>query len=724
MTNFEAVQELLAKLSIAADTTSHASVASGDAWQAELTKQAVNARVTKTLVLKPKTAKSATVAPVVVFALDDATVPLGPLAKKLGVKEMRMAAPDLLQEVFSVLKEDVSPFMLANVDRAAYATVHVVVDADLLASEAPVAFHPAQADKTVALTGAALRAFLTGSGIEFVEVNFKELAASAPAPAAAGSSTAAKSKPAKQVKQAKAEAEEATGTAKIGVEAKKESDFPKWYQQVLTRSDMLEYYDVSGCYIIRPWAYNIWKEITAFFDGAITEMGVEDAYFPMFVSQRVLEREKDHIEGFAPEVAWVTKAGSSDLEEPVAIRPTSETVMYPYYAKWIRSHRDLPLRLNQWCSVVRWEFKHPQPFLRTREFLWQEGHTAHLTKEGAGEEVYEILDLYRQVYEDLLAVPVIKGIKSEKEKFAGGLYTTTCEAFIPTTGRGIQGATSHCLGQNFAKMFNIVVEDPNTPADAGEPEKLFVWQNSWGITTRTIGVMVMVHGDDKGLVLPPRVASVQVIVVPCGITARSTEEDRKRINAGVEEVVRTLKRAGVRARSDVRDNYTPGYKFNHWELRGVPIRLEVGPKDLEKRSTMSVRRDNGSKAAIAMDDLQTAVPALLRTIQDDMFARAKATFNQHVCRVEKWDDFVPTLNGKNLVLIPWCEREECEDSIKERSARADEGEEQDERAPSMGAKSLCIPLELPQDGTIVPGETKCVACDHHAKRYALFGRSY
>ncbi|KAG8844375.1 ribose-phosphate pyrophosphokinase 1 [Serendipita sp. 411] len=242
---------------------------------------------------------------------------------------------------------------------------------------------------------------------------------------------------------------------------------------------MLDYYDVSGCYILKPWSYSIWQTIQTWFDAHIKELGVENSYFPMFVSSKVLEKEKDHIEGFAPEVAWVTRAGSSELEEPIAIRPTSETVMYPYYAKWIQSHRDFPLKLNQWNSVVRWEFKTPQPFLRTREFLWQEGHTAFLTKPEADVEVRQILDLYRRVYEELLAVPVIPGIKSEKEKFAGGLYTTTVEGFVPTTGRGIQGATSHCLGQNFSKMFDISVEDPNPARKAGacQRARLVLW--SW-----------------------------------------------------------------------------------------------------------------------------------------------------------------------------------------------------------------------------------------------------
>ena len=293
----------------------------------------------------------------------------------------------------------------------------------------------------------------------------------------------------------------------------------------------------------------------------------------MFVSKRVLEKEKDHIAGFAPEVAWVTKAGQNDLEEHIAIRPTSETVMYPYYQKWIRSHRDLPLKLNQWNSgdlshfclliiVVRWEFKHPQPFIRTREFLWQEGHTAHINEKEAMEEVHTILDLYRRVYEELLAVPVIKGQKSENEKFAGGLRTTTVEGFIPTTGRGIQGGTSHCLGQNFSKMFNIWVEDPDET-----DKKLFVWQNSWGLSTRTIGVMVMVHGDDKGLVMPPMVSQIQVVIIPCGITVKTSEEERKTIYAKIEEIERSLKHLDVRVKADIRDTYSPGWKFNQYELK-------------------------------------------------------------------------------------------------------------------------------------------------------------
>lgn len=291
---------------------------------------------------------------------------------------------------------------------------------------------------------------------------------------------------------------------RLGMEAKKEENLPDWYSQVITKGELIEYYDVSGCYILRPWSYFVWEQIKNFFDGEIRKLGVQNCYFPIFISRGALEREKDHINDFSPEVAWVTKSGQSDLAEHIAIRPTSETGMYPAFAKWIQSHRDLPYKLNQWNNVVRWEFKHPQPFLRTREFLWQEGHTAFSNYKDASDEVYQILDLYAKVYTDLLAVPVIKGRKTEKEKFAGADWTTTIEAYISASGRGIQAATSHHLGQNFSKMFGIEFEAPETG------QKQYVYQNSWGLTTRTIGILTMIHGDNDGLILPPRVAFYQV----------------------------------------------------------------------------------------------------------------------------------------------------------------------------------------------------------------------
>ena len=348
----------------------------------------------------------------------------------------------------------------------------------------------------------------------------------------------------------------------LGLSVSRDEDFGQWYSELVVRSELIEYYDVSGCYILRPWAFSIWEHIQSYMDKTIKKMGIQNCYFPLFVSETKLNAEKDHVEGFAPEVAWVTRSGESDLEVPIAIRPTSETVMYPIFSSWIRSHRDLPLRLNQWCNVVRWEFKHPTPFIRTREFLWQEGHTAFASKEEADVEVLEILDLYSRVYEYLLAVPVVKGVKSEKEKFAGGLYTTTVEAFIPATGRGVQGGTSHCLGQSFAKMFNIEFETMNKT-------NAMVWQNSWGMTTRTIGVMIMVHADDRGLVLPPRVAPLQVVVIPIPFRA----EYKDQLVKSAKQIKGILDDAGIRVKDDCRDNYTPGWKYNYWELKGEYINI-------------------------------------------------------------------------------------------------------------------------------------------------------
>ena len=518
------------------------------------------------------------------------------------------------------------------------------------------------------------------------------------------------------------------GAALIGIDVAKEDDFSGWYQQVLTKGDMLDYYDVSGCYILKPPSYFIWEEIQQWFNKKIKSIGVKNCSFPMFISQEMLEREKDHIEGFAAEVAWVTHAGNTPLEKKIAIRPTSETVIYPYYAKWIRSHRDLPLKLNQWNSVVRWEFKHPQPFLRTREFLWQEGHTCHLTQEGAGEEVLQILEWYAGVYEELLAVPVIRGQKTEKEKFAGALYTTTVEGYIPETGRGIQGGTSHCLGQNFSKMFGITVEDPSTKEGEKKPP-VHVWQNSWGLSTRVIGVMVMIHGDNRGLVLPPCVVETQVIIVPVGITAKSTEQERSSLYDQVDALATILRAANVRVETDKRDGYSPGYKFNDWEQKGVPLRLEFGPGESEGHFVTTSRRDipgKDGKGKIAITELGKEVTGLLETIQADLYRAADQKFKSHVKQITNWDDFVPALNAKNVCLIPFCLQEKCEDEIKELSARKEVGDEtpEDAKAPSMGAKSLCIPFEQPKG--IVKGETKCTNpnCVKMAEKWCLFGREF
>lgn len=488
----------------------------------------------------------------------------------------------------------------------------------------------------------------------------------------------------------------------LGLSTTKAEDFSKWYQELVVASELISYYDVSGCYILRPWAFAMWEVVQRWFDDHIKALGVQNAYFPLFITEDVLNTEKDHVEGFAPEVAWVTRSGNTQMEKPIAIRPTSETAMYPYFAQWIRSHRDLPLRLNQWTNVVRWEFKYPTPFIRSREFLWQEGHTAFATKEEADEEVLAILDLYRRVYEDLLAVPVTKGRKSKKEQFAGALYTTTVEAFIPETGRGIQGATSHCLGQNFSQMFGIEFETE-------ERTKAHAWQNSWGLTTRTLGVMVMTHSDDKGLVLPPRVAPKQVVIIPIP-KSNSAPEVQQAMFDQAAKLRKALEGKGVRVETDMRTNYTPGWKYNHWEMRGVPMRVELGPRDMENEVVVVARRDTGVKETVAWDELAARVPLLLDEVQSDLLESARTRYDGCVETATTWDDFMAALDRKHMVMAPWADEEEVEEDVKKRSATAD----------AMGAKTLCLPFVQPP----LPAGARCFASGKPAKNWALWGRSY
>jgi len=422
------------------------------------------------------------------------------------------------------------------------------------------------------------------------------------------------------------------------------------------------------------------------------------------------------VEGFSPEVAWVTKSGDSDLAAPIAVRPTSETIMYPAFSDWIKSHRDLPLKLNQWSNVVRWEFKDPTPFLRTREFLWQEGHTAHATLADADVMVMQALELYRRVYEELLAVPVIKGYKTEKEKFAGGYQTTTVEAYVPTSGRAIQGATSHNLGQNFAKMFDIRFQDH-------EGKTQVPWQTSWGLTTRTIGVMVMVHGDDTGLVLPPMLSPLQVVIVPILSKNLSMEQ----ANPTCEAVLKNFLAVGIRAKYDDREMYNPGWKYNHWEQKGVPLRVEVGPRDIEQQSVRVVVRFNGEKIDLPIAGLAGTLQTKLVDIQAAMFAKAKEMRDAHLVKVTEWKDFVPNLELNNLVLTPWCggefkeEEEEVKEKSKEESLKLSgiEGEEATE-ALSVSAKTLCIPFDQPE----LPEGTICFHTGKPAKCWTLWGQSY
>lgn len=373
----------------------------------------------------------------------------------------------------------------------------------------------------------------------------------------------------------------------LAITVKKEENMSEWYTQVITKADLMDYTRVSGCIVFKPNSYQIWEKIQQFFDAKIKKSGVKNAYFPLLIPESLLTKEEEHVEGFTPEVAWVTHSGETQLNERLAVRPTSETLMYDSYSKWIQSYRDLPLRLNQWCSVVRWEFKHPTPFMRNREFLWQEGHTAYATKEEADKEVLEILDYYKDIYEELLAIPVSQGRKSIGEKFAGADYTTTVEA-IAQDGKSIQAATSHHLGQNFAKAFDITFLDKNQ-------KKQHPYQNSWGISTRSLGAMILVHSDNNGLVLPPRVAINKVVIIP--LLFKGKEEAVLKKAYELKEILGD----DINAIVDDRTEYSPGFKFNEWELKGIPIRIEIGPRDLENNQMVVARRDTGEKQTIKLN---------------------------------------------------------------------------------------------------------------------------
>ncbi|GET87837.1 prolyl-tRNA synthetase, putative [Leishmania tarentolae] len=718
---------VLKELNIDLPTISHGEMHTVEEANRELGRFGTPCMGTKNMFLKSKKGEL-----VLLTAVHTTKTDMRAIEKAAGVKNLRFAPGEILSETLAVVQGCVTPFALIN--NIKQHNIIVLLDKNLKESPIPFALHPCRNDKSSLIIFEQLERFLEKIGYTYKLVDFG--APSADAAVTGGSAAPAPAAPAPKPKKVSSEAASAkrgaaagapataqSGETKLGIAVKREENFSAWYIDVITKAEMIEYYDVSGCYIIRPWAYYVWKCVQRFLGGQIEKLGVEDCYFPMFVSRGCLEREKDHIEGFAPEVAWVTRAGDTELEQPVAVRPTSETVMYPYYAKWIRSHRDLPVRLNMWNNVIRWEFSHPTPFIRTREFLWQEGHCAWAKAEECAKEVLDILECYASVYEQLLAVPVVRGRKTEKEKFAGGDYTTTVETFIEAVGRGCQGATSHNLGQNFGKMFDIRFQDPEN-----NEQTLIPWQNSWGLSTRVIGVMIMVHGDNRGMVMPPRVASTQVIIIPVGITKDTTEDARQELLASCRRLEGELREGGVRAKCDLRDNYSPGWRFNHWEVKGVPLRVELGPRELAERSLAVAVRHSGARHSVAWDaQTPVAVAALLEDVQAQMYARAKATMETHRVRVTEWAEFVPTLNRKCLILAPWCGAMECEDQVKKDSAeesKAAQAQEtrEDARAPSMGAKTLCIPFEQPEP---VEGHTCiCKGCTKPATTWVLFGRSY
>jgi len=401
----------------------------------------------------------------------------------------------------------------------------------------------------------------------------------------------------------------------------------------------------------------------------------------------LLTKEASHVEGFAPEVAWVTHGGDTKLGERLAVRLTSETIMYDSYSKWIRSHNDLPLRINQWNSVVRWEFKHATPFLRGREFLWQEGHTVFATAKEAQDEVLEILDYYAAIHEELLAIPVKKGKKTEVEKFAGAEYSTTCETFLPV-GKAIQACTSHHLGQNFSKAFEISFLDKNG-------EKQYGWQNSWGLSTRTLGVMIIMHGDDKGLVLPPNVAPIQAVVVPILF-----EKTKDAVLKKAMEIKKELSSLSVHV--DSREDYRPGWKFNEWELKGVPLRIELGPKDIENKQVVIVRRDNSEKIVVKFSELKKKVSELLKSIQENLYKKAQKYIEENIVKVSTWEEFIDEVQDRSWIKTLHCGKKECEVKIKEET----------------GYKTNCIPFTQPDK------LGKCVKCKKDAKYELYFAKSF
>lgn len=498
----------------------------------------------------------------------------------------------------------------------------------------------------------------------------------------------------------------------IGITVNKENDWSEWFTQVLTKAEMISYGDISGCYILRPTSYFIWEQIQKYLDKRFKKLGVKNCYFPLFGTKQALEAEKDFIENFSPEVAWVTKSGQSELSEPIFVRPTSETIMYPVYSNWIKSHRDLPLKLNQWNNVVRWEFKKCTPFLRSREFLWNEGHTAFATQQEADNEVLDILKLYESVYSDLLAIPVVAGRKSIREKFGGAEYTTTVECFIDCNGRAIQGATFHSLGQNFSNLFDISFSDENS-------HKSYVYQNSWGITTRTIGVMTMIHGDNKGLVLPPRVAPIQVVIIP----VYNKKFDDNTLNDYVDKVANILSKSKIRVKIDCCKTHSVGHKYNTYELHGIPLRIEIGPKEVSENKLTLVSRHDGKKTKINMDEMIVYVNQSLFKIQEDLLNTAKTKLYDNIQVVTDWNDFVLTANKKKLIIASWCEDPLCEDWIKQTSAEEAQKYKIDDDQLSAGIKSLCIPFDQ-QKYSILKNECINPCCKNNVKSWTLFGRSY
>ncbi len=462
-------------------------------------------------------------------------------------------------------------------------------------------------------------------------------------------------------------------------------DFPQWYTDVILKTQLVDYGPVKGTMVIRPYGYEIWEHIQEELNARFKATGHKNAYFPMFIPLSFLMKEAEHVEGFAPEVALVTHVGDTELDEKLVVRPTSETIICSMYSKWVQSYRDLPLLINQWANVVRWE-KTTRPFLRTSEFLWQEGHTLHITEKEAREETLKMLNVYREFMENVLAIDVLIGQKSEKEKFAGAVNTYSMEAMM-LDGKSLQAGTSHYLGQNFSSSFEIKFLD----RDGSQKNP---YQTSWGVSTRLIGALIMAHGDQRGLKLPPRVAPVQVAIIPIAAHKQGVMEKAK-------EVAETLKKAGVRIELDDREQST-GWKFNEWEMKGAPLRLEIGPRDIEKGEVLLARRDTHEKVVMKIDDIVIGVPELLDDIHKNMFMQSRAFLHSHIKECASMDELKDAVNSQNFVKAMWCGCRECEDAIKAETA----------------ASSRVMPFDQ------TPIGNKCIYCGKPADKVIYFAKSY
>ena len=476
----------------------------------------------------------------------------------------------------------------------------------------------------------------------------------------------------------------------VGITVSKNEDFSEWYTQIIIKAELADYAPVKGLIVLRPDGYSIWESIKESLDKKLKETGHRNGFLPILIPESLLGKEKEHFEGFNPEVFWVTHSGESELGDRLALRPTSETLAYSLYSKWIKSWRDLPLKINFWNTALRAEIKGTKPFIRTSEFLWQEGHTVHATKDEAEKEVMEILKIYKKTIEEEIAVPVVTGKKSEKDKFVGAVYTVTLESLMPD-GKALQMGTSHFLGQNFSKPFDVKYLDENNV-------ETFGWQTSWGISWRLIGGMIMTHSDDKGLVLPPKLAPIQVVIIPIYYS----KEDRGKIVQEAKKIQDVLTDVEIRTQLDDRDQVTPGFKFHDWELKGIPIRIEIGPKDVAKNQVVMARRYNQTKDSISIDKLSGAIAAELENIQQQMFDAAKKILDERISSVSQYEQFKAELENGKMLSCSWCGKQECEDKIKEET----------------GAELRVIPSD---DGKKV--ET-CIYCKDNGAANVLFARGY